>query len=244
MKKLWIALIALGCVAIISVGIVIGVVVSKNNESKVVFAIDRAGFVGDDGETHQGLFDVAFLNTVPSITVYAPSFFEELQPMLDSALFTCRKSAAVRYPRGGEFEKPNNFSYTGNAFDFYGDKNAGVLLVTYGRTFSNAYFAAQKLSSQGISACVLKLNVIKPLAEEAVCESLEFKNIVFFEEGIEAGGVGQKFGLELSLHNYKGNYKVFAVPNEFVEHGSVTSQLSKYHLDLDGMVSEVLEFCK
>lgn len=211
---------------------------------KVVFAIDRVGFVGDDGETHQGLFDVAFLNTVPSITVYAPSFFEELQPMLDSALFTCRKSAAVRYPRGGEFEKPNNFSYTGNTFDFYGDKNADVLLVTYGRTFSNAYFAAQKLSLQGISACVLKLNVIKPLAEEAVCESLKFKNIVFFEEGIESGGVGQKFGFELSLNNYKGNYKVVAVPDEFVEHSSVTSQLSKYHLDIDGMVSEVLEFCK
>ena len=118
------------------------------------------------------------------------------------------------------------------------------MLVTYGRTFSNAYFAAQKLSFQGISACVLKLNVIKPLAEEAVCESLKFKNIVFFEEGIESGGVGQKFGFELSLNNYKGNYKVVAVPDEFVEHSSVTSQLSKYHLDIDGMVSEVLEFCK
>lgn len=211
---------------------------------KVVFAIDRAGFVGDDGETHQGIFDVAFLNTVPTLTIYAPSFFEELSPMLDSALFTCRKSAAVRYPRGGELKKPDVFSYTGNPFDFYGDKDADVLLVTYGRIFSNAYFASQKLLESGISASVLKLNIIKPIEKDAVIKSLGFKNIVFFEEGIESGGVAQEFGFMLSQKRYEGNYKVVAVPNEFVEHASVDSQLKKYKLDTDGMVSEVLEFYK
>lgn len=211
---------------------------------KVVFAIDRAGFVGDDGETHQGIFDVAFLNTVPSITIYAPSFFEELSPMLDSAMFTCQKSAAVRYPRGSEFKKPDDFVYTGNAFDFYGDKDAEVLLVTYGRMFSNAYFASKKLAENGISSCVLKLNVIKPLDTKAVIDSLGFKNIVFFEEGIEAGGVGQEFGYVLSKKKYAGNYKVVAVPNEFVEHASVERQLAKYNLDIDGVISEVLELYK
>ncbi len=211
---------------------------------KVVFAIDRAGFVGDDGETHQGIFDVAFLNTVPTLTIYAPSFFEELSPMLDSAMFTCRKSAAIRYPRGGESKKPDNFSYTGNSFDFYGDKDADVLLITYGRIFSNAYFASQKLAESGISASVLKLNIIKPIEKEAVMKSLRFKNIVFFEEGIEVGGIAQEFGFMLSQEKYEGNYKVVAVPNEFVEHASVESQLKKYKLDVNGMVSEVLELYK
>lgn len=211
---------------------------------KVVFAIDRAGFIGDDGETHQGIFDVPFLNTVPSLTVYAPSFFEELSPMLDSALFTCRKSAAVRYPRGSEFKKPDNFVYTGRAFDFYGDKNAEVLLVTYGRIFSSAYFAVQKLAEVGVSACALKLNVIKPVVREVILESLNFKSIVFFEEGIESGGVAQKFGCMLSKEKYSGNYKVVAVPNEFVEHASVDRQLARYNLDVEGIVSEVLKFYK
>lgn len=210
---------------------------------KVVFAVDRAGFVGDDGETHQGLFDVAFLNTVPSITIYAPSFFEEISPMLNSALFTCQKSAVVRYPRGGEFKKPEEFLYTGNDFDFYGDENADVLLITYGRIFSNAYFASQKLCEQGISTCVLKLNVIKPLPLKAVLKSMNFKKIIFFEEGIKSGGVSQKYGCMLSESNYKGIYKIVAVRDEFVEHASVTNQLKKYKLDETGMISEVLKLC-
>ena len=162
--------------------------------------------------------------------------------MLDSALFTCRKSAAVRYPRGGEFKKPDGFSYTGNAFDFYGDKDADILLVTYGRIFSNAYFAAQKLANLGISACILKLNVIKPIEIEVAQKSLSFKNIVFFEEGIEAGGVAQEFGLMLSQKKYRGNYKVVAVPNEFVDHAPVDRQLKKYKLDTQSMISEAVRF--
>ena len=88
---------------------------------KVVLAIDRAGLVGEDGETHQGVFDTAFLNEIPEVTVFSPSYFQEIKPSLQKALYGCSGVAAVRYPRGGEGYRPAGFL-------------SSAVLLTFGET--------------------------------------------------------------------------------------------------------------
>ena len=206
---------------------------------KIIFAIDRAGFVGNDGETHHGIFDVPFLNTIPNVTIYAPSFLEELKPMFENAIYTSPKVAAVRYPKGNGFKKIEEFKYTGNDFDFYGDENADFLVVTYGRIFSNAYFATKETNK---NICVLKLNIIKPIDILCVKKSINFKKIIFFEESLKSGGIAEKFSTMLINCGYKGEYKINAVNDEFVKHATIDEQLKQYNLDVMGMKKVIEKF--
>ena len=208
---------------------------------KVVFGIDRAGLTGEDGETHQGIFDVPFLNTVPNIEIYSPSFIEEMEPMLNLAVNNSKNLVAVRYPRGTEFKKPNDFVYTGNNFDIYGEKSAETVIVTYGRIFSNAFIAQQNLSELGIKIDILKFNVIKPIDGEAVKNIFKYKNVVFFEESFKSGAVAEKLGSILLENNFKGNYFIKAIDDGFVKHALVESQMKKYSLDPNGMKEYIIK---
>ncbi|MFQ9792953.1 MAG: transketolase C-terminal domain-containing protein [Acutalibacteraceae bacterium] len=171
---------------------------------KVIFAIDRAGIVGEDGETHQGVFDVAFLNTVPNLTVYSPAYYYELRMDLDAAVKECDGAVAVRYPRGKELYKPSDFQITGNSFDCYGDESAEHVIVTYGRIFSNACLALEELKSRGISVRIIKLNRIKPVDKAAVLEAAKAKHLYFFEEGIQQGGLADIFIFCCMILSLKG----------------------------------------
>ena len=206
---------------------------------KIVFAIDRAGFVGNDGETHHGIFDVPFLNTIPNVTIYAPSFLEELKPMLENAIYVSPKISAVRYPKGNGFKKIEEFKYTGNNFDFYGDENSDFLVITYGRIFSNAYFATKEVNKD---ICLLKLNIIKPIDILCVKKSINFKKIIFFEESLKSGGIAEKFSTLLINLGYKGEYKINAVNDEFVKHATIDEQLNQYNLDIIGMKKVIEKF--
>ncbi|MBQ1617022.1 MAG: 1-deoxy-D-xylulose-5-phosphate synthase, partial [Ruminococcus sp.] len=119
-------------------------------KAHLVLAIDRAGVVGEDGETHQGLFDVSMLNAVPNTTVYSPCYFDGLQNALTAALFEDEGLVAVRYPRGGEGEKPGDYTRENINYELYGDRDAKLLLITYGRLFSEAVAAREILKEQGI----------------------------------------------------------------------------------------------
>ena len=88
---------------------------------KVIFGIDRAGFVGEDGESHQGIFDVSYLNTVPYLTVYSPSNYAELAEMLNQAVYQDEGAAAVRYPRGKEKMLPEDYHYDYADYSVFGD---------------------------------------------------------------------------------------------------------------------------
>ena len=109
---------------------------------KVVFAIDHAGIVGKDGETHQGIFDVAFLNSIQGVTVFSPASVRELRKDMEVALYGCAGPVAVRYPRGCEPKLPDDFHPTFGSYDFYGSSRADILFVTYGRLFAYAAQAA------------------------------------------------------------------------------------------------------
>ncbi len=198
---------------------------------KMIIAVDRAGFVGEDGETHQGVFDVAFMNTISNFTIYSPSTYEELRHNMQRAVYEDSNVVAIRYPRGGECKLPENFKPTYGVFDVYGNPDARVAIVTYGRIFGNACKAADSLNSKGHSVKVIKLNRIKPLDLSVIDELKKDDFVFFFEEGIQNGGVGEKLALRLLESGYNGKYKLTAVDYCFVEQGSVEVTIKSNHLD-------------
>lgn len=210
--------------------------------TKVVFAVDRAGIVGEDGETHQGIFDAAFLRTVPGITIYSPSYYDELQRCLWQALYDCDGLAAVRYPRGEQFFRPFDFHGGRKAYDLYGEDSAEIVLVTYGRLFSNACQALTSLKKEGLNIRVLKLNRIFPIDPEAVRNVLNARSVFFFEEGITQGGIGECFSYLLSQASYTGRFYLRAI-NGFVMHETMLQALEQLGLSAGGMAELIASEC-
>ena len=208
---------------------------------KVVFAIDRAGFVGADGESHHGIFDAAFLNTVPDITVMSPTSFAELNNCFVKALYHTEGPVAVRYPRGVEPELPEDFVNSFGDFDVYGNGNSEIAIVTYGRCFSEACKAHKELHKQGIDTLVVKLNTIKPINDEAVKKVLHCKKVYFFEEGQRFGGIGETYCDKLYKYSYKGSVKITAVNGVFPTQNSVSGLMKHFLLDKDGMIKVICE---
>ena len=205
----------------------------------LVLAVDRAGVVGEDGETHQGLFDVSMLNAIPDTTVYSPCYFDGVGNALTAALYDNDGVVAVRYPRGGEGSKPDGYNYENLNYEFIGDRDCDILIVTYGRLFCEAVKARDILASKGKKACILKLCRIKPIDPEAVGAAAKFRNIYFFEEGMRSGSVADTMRDMLDDIGYSGSYKVRAVDNVYVRHASVQSSLKALGLDADGMVGMI-----
>ncbi|MGN1418354.1 MAG: 1-deoxy-D-xylulose-5-phosphate synthase [Acutalibacteraceae bacterium] len=208
---------------------------------KIIFAIDRAGFVGEDGETHNGLLDVPFLNTIPNIVIYSPCCFRSLCADINNALYADEYSVAVRYPRGGQSNNVSVLNYECIEYSTFGNKNAKQVIITYGRITSQAIEAVKKLGEQGIDIYLLSLNKIKPIPEETVEAALKCEKIFFFEEGIRSGGVGEKFALELLEKGYKNMFRLTAVNDKFVSQASVSQLLEEYMLDTKGMIKIISE---
>ena len=209
---------------------------------KVVFAVDRAGFVGDDGESHHGLFDAAFLNSVPDITVYAPSTFRELENCFYKAFYKTEDSVAVRYPRGVEPALPPEYEFTEADWLCCGDPAAKIALVTYGRCFGEALQAKALLAADGLSAEVIKLTKIKPVPKEAVRCAMEAEHVFFFEEGQKFGGVGETFADKLFKYGSRGTFLNTGVDGRFVPQNTVAGLLAQYRLDAAGMAATVKEY--
>ncbi len=211
---------------------------------KVVLAIDRAGAVGEDGRTHQGLFDAAYLRTVPGVTLYSPSYFEELRDQLTFLLHEGKGLCAIRYPRGRELYKPPYFRSTTEAFSLYGETAAPVCLATYGRLFSFAAEAMNQLAGQGWPVKLLKLNRILPLDSKAVAVAAGCKAVFFFEEGVRQGGIGEAFGCGLLEAGFQGCYSLRAVDEPFQPHAPMFRTLERLKLSEKSMVEAVLQYYK
>ena len=208
---------------------------------KVIFAIDRAGFVGEDGETHNGLMDVAFLSTIPDIIVYSPCCYRSLEADINNAVNADEAAVAVRYPRGGQADNVSVLQYDCVEFSTYGDKNAEICIATYGRVTSQAIKAVDELSAQNINVLLISLNRIKPLPENAVDIMFTMKKVFFFEEGIRSGGIGEKTGFRLLERGYKGAFSLTAVNDRFVSQATVGELLHEYGLDAEGIVKKISE---
>ena len=122
---------------------------------KVIIGIDRAGVVGNDGETHQGIFDVSFLLPIPNVTVYAPVTYEEMRHALKLAIYNTSGVVAIRYPRGSQPELPDEYTSFSDNYDVFGDQNADIAVVTYGRTFKAVINAAERLKNESINIKII-----------------------------------------------------------------------------------------
>ncbi len=208
---------------------------------KLVLAIDRAGIVGEDGETHQGVFDAAFLNTIPNVTIFAPAYYDELHENLKEALFDVPGVSAVRYPRGKSLYRPHTYQYDCKGWSLYGCKTPIILLVTYGRLFSFTAKACELLEQKGYSVAVLKLNRIKPIEEDVYQTAMQAGSVYFFEEGIEAGGIGEHFIAQLIQKGYRGHVFLRGIGDFFVHHASMEESLHDLGLDEQSIFQTVID---
>lgn len=198
--------------------------------------IDRAGIVGEDGETHQGLFDVSFLTSVPGMTVYSPTYYDELERDIELSAQS-DKFVAIRYPRGCEksgAEKEISGDYT--VFEGSGDK----AIVTYGRIFQNALEAQKKLPD----ITLIKLNKIYPVSDSLINEMQKYKELHFFEEGMKNGGIAELCAARLLENGYGGKYVIHAIDNKFVPTAAVSAALKNAGLDTESMINALKGACK
>lgn len=195
----------------------------------VVMCVDRAGIVGADGETHQGLLDMAFFRIVPNLTIMAPKDFVEFENMLEFAI-KLEKPVVIRYPRGGEdkykFNKEEKIEL-GKAETLTYGKNATIIAI--GKTVSKAVKIAEKLEKVE----VINVRFLKPLDVEKIKESIaKTKNVIVIEDGTSVGGLTtaiKELIVDENLKNIK--FKSFAYPDKFIEHGSVEELEKRYNVD-------------
>ena len=205
----------------------------------VVLAVDRAGLVGEDGETHQGVFDVAYLDSIPGITVYAPASFAELDRMLEEAVCRVSGPVAVRYPRGGQGE-------------FRGDSGpepvvvlrtgTDITLAGYGTEINELLGAADRLAQEGIQAEVVKWNVITPLDISAVLESVRRTgHLLVAEECVEQGSVGVRTLAALEAAGVQARTALVNCGRDYVTHGAVNLLKKSLGLDRDSLFRRAME---
>lgn len=218
----------------------------------MVLALDRAGFVAGDGETHQGVFDCSFLSEIPGVEIYAPDSFEELETALTSALAGTGISV-LRYPRGGMSTYDRTAFVPFNAqsasyfsvCDRFSSQTPELALVTYGKETAQVFVAAESLYQKGLSVRIIKLFRVFPVKEYAsfLSEALNgIPRILFAEEGIETGGIAHQIVSELALMHCTPDFCIRAVSSEFLPHGSYDYLLRHCRLDAESLAEDALSF--
>ena len=207
----------------------------------VVFGVDRAGLVGADGETHHGVFDLAFLSTVPHITVLAPSNYSELKSMLRSAIYDYSGPVAVRYPRGRE--DAAFLEDTSAQPDCIVREGCDFTLAGYGNMVPELLEAARILAQDGISCEVVKFNQLIPMNAERVLASVEKTgSILVAEEAISPNCVGRALAYDLANRGISlKNLILLNCGEEFVPHGSVNELRGLLGIDARAIVKAVKE---
>ena len=207
---------------------------------KVIFAIDRAGLVPADGETHQGIYDPAFLSEA-GIPIYSPSNYAELCYWLVQLVgprYTGPQ--ALRYPRGGESAALARYGCTGHAFDFLtGQPEVDTVLVSYGSEVEDVLAAGAALEAQGIPCRVCKLVKIFPFTDEFLHAIERFDTVLFAEECVCAGGIGQQLVARLTEDGWRGNFIHRAVDNTKLTHATVPELKELQGLDAASLVQAV-----
>ncbi len=188
----------------------------------VVFAIDRAGLVGSDGETHQGIFDLSFLSSIPNMHIMAPKNKWELSDMLKFAI-NFQGPIALRYPRGEAFDGLREHRepiILGMGEWIYREKD--IALVAVGSMVKTALAVREALQLKGYACSIINARFVKPIDTEILDEaSQDHSLIVTMEENVASGGFGEKVRDYLDESGYQGELLTISIPDEYVEHGNV-----------------------
>ncbi len=206
----------------------------------VVLGVDRAGLSGEDGETHHGVFDAAYLSTVPGMKIYCPASFEELRAMLRYAVEKCRGPVAVRYPKGGEGTFQALCGIEGACVIRPG---TDVTLAAYGTMINETLAAAELLAERGVSAQVVKWNSIAPLDVDTVAACAQKTGrLVVAEECVDAGCVGRRVAAEFALRGISGvKLALVNLGDRFVQHGTVAELRQLCGIDGASIARRTLE---
>lgn len=211
----------------------------------VVFGVDRAGLVGSDGETHQGIFDLSFLSNIPNMTVMSPKNKWELADMLRFAL-QMNSPVAIRYPRGKAYDGyegcRERISYGKSEWIFEG-KEIAILCV--GHMFEEAVKTRDKLIEQGYEPTLINMRFIKPIDEamiEKVCQT--HKLIAVIEENVQTGACGERVSEYVMRKMLPSHVLTLALPDDYIEHGSVDVLRKMTGIDSESMSEKIIETYK
>lgn len=208
----------------------------------VVFAVDRGGLVGSDGETHQGIFDLSYLSMIPNMTVMSPKNKWEFADMIRFAIGFIKGPVAIRYPRGTAYDGYREFR---PAIE-YGKSEAvfeeeDIALISVGHMFETAAKVREKLKEAGLNASLINARFVKPLDEERIAKLAEdHRLLVTIEENVESGGFGERvleFANRMALDVRILN---ITLPDDYIEHGSVDMLRKEVMLDEESILKKVL----
>lgn len=201
----------------------------------VVFCLDRAGCVGNDGHTHNGLFDLAYMNMMPQMTVLSPRDYTDLDRCLDYAINKMRGPVCIRYPRGSakyddclytdiaDLPKPHIVTDNGNDF----------AVISFGQIQKNCDLAFEKVTSEGFGGKLINLTCVKPLPSEMLFDILkDVKTVFVVEEGIIEGGIGSSLMRKLCDLGFDGTFKCYGFTDSMVRAGTVDEQWDEFGLSV------------
>ncbi len=197
----------------------------------VVLAIDRAGLVGEDGETHHGVYDIGFLRQAPGMRILCPGSVAEQQDMLSWAVESCDGPVAVRYPRGGDRGYAGSDWQNGSKVKLH-RQGAELALVTYGVLLSNVMEAAEHLAQEGIEVSVIRLLQVEPLPVNALRAAIgDAKTVIVIEEACAGSGIKAYTAWQLHLEDPSLRILGMDLGEEYVTHGDLKSLYKHYGLD-------------
>ena len=211
----------------------------------VVFAIDRAGLVGADGETHQGIFDISYLRSIPNMTVMAPKNAKELAEMLHFAL-QFQGPIAIRYPRGtaymGFSEKQEPIEY-GKAEILIEEQTGKIALLALGSMVSTGEHIVEKMAKKGVKLSLVNARFAKPIDTEMLDKLSEkgYRKILTLEEGVRSGGFGEAVLSYMETHHKEVAVENITLPDAYVEHGDVSTLRKMLGIDSDSIIEGLEE---
>lgn len=202
----------------------------------VVFPIDRAGIVGADGETHQGIYDISYLSHMPNMTILSPATLDQLETMLDFAVNSFDSPIAIRYPRGSAQARDIESSFTIGKAQIIREGTDATIIAS-GRMVKRAQEVAQLA---GKSVEIIALPTIKPLDKAAVISSaMKTGNVITIEDNVKTGGMGSMIASLLMEKQIDCKFKVFAFPDTPITHGSIDELDKLYGLDAASIASKI-----